>query len=168
MLLQLTGPELITLATRGAGLPPMISGVQWADDGVRADVAVADLEIDSFAGRLATRALGTVHLELTFARFDAEQQIASLTVTAKARAISLDRFLPLLVDYANSAIAKNLSSQGLPDDIARVEVVDGTPLIQIEAGKALADFTQTSAFPTTRLTAVSVTGGVLQVETAFA
>lgn len=164
MLLRLSGPELITLASRGEDLPPIISDVQWIDDGVRADVAVSDIESDSFAVRLATRALGTVHLELKFAGFDAVQQIVSLTVKAKARAISVDRFLPMLVDQANSAIAKALSSHDLPNDIARIDIVDGTPLIRIAAGRALAHFTQDSPFPSARLTAVSFTGGCLQVE----
>lgn len=164
MLLRLSGPELLTLATHGEGLPPMISGVQWVDDGVLADVALADIDSDSLTVRLATRALGTVHLELNFADFDAVQQIASLTVTARARAISVDRFLPMLIDKANSVIAKGLSSHNLPDDTARIDIVDGTPLLRIAAGRALAHFAKDSPFPNARLSAVSFTDGYLHVE----
>ena len=162
MQLRLTGPELLFLAAKGRALPPMVSGITWEDDAIRADVDLRKVPSDSRAIQLAANVASTIHLELTFAAFDPVTQVISFTLAAKARGIPGQRLLSLLTGPVNSAIDNALRARGLPQGLMTVHAASATPLVEIAAGQALSHFAQGTPLATSRLSSIRLAGGGLE------
>lgn len=163
MHLQLTGPELIFLATKGHALPPVVSTITWEDDAIRADLDLRGVPSDSRALRLAASIAPTVHLELTFAGFDPATQVVSFTLAAKARGLPAQRLLSLLTGPANSAVDNALASRGLPQGLLTMHPASATPLLEIAAGRALTHFAQGTPLAQSRISSMRLARGALEV-----
>ncbi len=164
MLLRLTGAELLTLATRGAGLPPMIGNVQWTDHGVQAEVDLSDVEGESLVARLAMRAAGVVQVGLAFADFHVADQVMSWDVAVHVRSLPMDRLIHLLQGRINSEIAQRLSADELPADTVSLRTGDGAPTLRIALGEVLAQYAESSPVPDAHFTSVTFSEGALQIE----
>ncbi len=168
MLLRLTGAELIYLATRGAGLPPTVRNLQWTAAGVRVDVDLADLDVDSLTAKLAMRAAGVVQVELTCTHFDAVNQLITCAISVHARSLPMARLLHFLQDKVNSNIATVLVAHDLPADTALLDTTDNEPTIRIAVGAVMTELLRTSPLPAAHLTSVVLAEGTMQLEVDLA
>lgn len=164
MKLRLTGPEVEFLASKGAGLPPMISNVVWTDDAVHADVDLRAIPSESRALRLAASIASVIGIDVTFAGFDPVAQLASFTLSARTRAMPAHRLLSLLTGPVNSALTTALTAQGLPEGLVTVHPGSTNPRVTVAAGQAIRHFAQGTPLAHARLSSLELAGGAFELE----
>ena len=131
MQLALPFTEAIALAEAKEPRPPMVRELRCEGSTIHADIdprAIPDLPTGL---RLAAAAAGTVTVTVRFA--DYADGVATLVVTAHARALPAHRLVPYLIGPINSA----LRNAGLPEGVVEVQRGESEPWVVIAVQRAI-------------------------------
>lgn len=108
MRIELTVDEGLTLARAAAPLPPVVTEVQAADDGVRVTLDLRRLPGVTGAQRLAVRMAGTAEVLVRLQGF--ADGVAALDLDVAVRGLPVDRLVGLLGDR----LVTTLEAHGVP------------------------------------------------------
>jgi hypothetical protein len=131
MQLALPFAEAVALVVAKAPLPPMVRGLHCEGSTVHADIDLRAIPDPSTALRLAAAAAGTVAVTVRFAAYS--DGMATLVVTAHARALPAHKLVPYLIGPVNAA----LRDRGLPSGLVEVQRGQSEPWVVIAVQRAV-------------------------------
>lgn len=108
MRIELTVDEALALARAAAPLPPVVSGVRAADDGVHVTLDLRELPGVTGAQRIALRMAGTAAVTARLRGY--ADGVATVDLDVAVRGLPVDRLVGLLGDRLVAA----LEAQGVP------------------------------------------------------
>lgn len=131
MKLTLPFTEALALAAASGPMPPIIHSLGCEGSTVHAELDLAAIADPSPALRLAAALAGTVAVTAQFEGYS--EGIATVAVTAHARALPAHKLLPYLLGPINDVLQKN----GLPEGLVQIKRTDDEPLVLINVQKAV-------------------------------